>query len=251
MRSTGRSREAIAIVRKALELGVTYFDTARAYADCESYLGRAFGADRRQIFIASKTAQRRRDGALRDLHVSLRELRRDWLDLWQLHDLRTPYQLAEICGPGGALEALEEARTSGKIRFTGITAHKNPEVLQQALRLYPFETVMFPVNILEAHLSGFLDHTLAAACGREMGIIGIFVMAQRRLPEIGIPPELLIRWALTQPVSALSISCDSLQQVEENVCSVRKGPLRLEDAAAVANLIAGYAEELAFYRRND
>jgi aryl-alcohol dehydrogenase-like predicted oxidoreductase len=248
LRSTGRCDEAVALIRKALELGITYFDTARAYAHSEVYLGRALVSERERVFIASKTAQRSKRDALRDLHRSLRSLRTDRLDLWQLHDLRRQDQWHEICRPGGALEALEEARSAGKVRFTGITAHKNPTLFKEAICSYSFDAVMLPVNILEPHLPGFLHETLLTVRDQRVALIGMFVMVQGLLPRLGIPPEILIRWALTQPVATLAISCETPLQVEQNVHSVIRGPLLPDEAAGVVNLVAPYARELAFYR---
>ena len=151
------------MIRRALELGITYFDTARAYADSEVYLGAALGPERERVFIASKTAERHASGARRDLRTTLRNLRTDRLDLWQLHDLRHPQQWRVASAPGGALEALERARDAGDVRQLGITAHCNPDLLEMALRAYRFDAVLVPVNVLEAHLRGFSTSVLAAA----------------------------------------------------------------------------------------
>ena len=98
--------EAVAVINRALDQGVNYCDTAPAYAGSLDYYGLALGERRRQVFLASKTHDRTRDGSLRLLDESLKRLRTDHLDLWQLHDLRTPSDLEMIFGRGGALEAL-------------------------------------------------------------------------------------------------------------------------------------------------
>src|SRR5262245_3035721 len=93
LRTHGRAKEAVRVIQRALDQGVTYCDTAPAYASSMDYYGAALGERRQQIFLASKTHDRTRDGSLRLLDDSLRRLRTDYLDLWQLHDLRTPADL--------------------------------------------------------------------------------------------------------------------------------------------------------------
>ena len=114
LRTHGYVDEAVAVIHRALDLGVNYCDTAPAYAGSMDYYGAALGDRRREIFLASKTHDRTRDGSLRLLDDSLRRLKTDHLDLWQLHDLRTPRDLAQIFGRGGALEALLAARDDGE-----------------------------------------------------------------------------------------------------------------------------------------
>src|SRR5919198_778575 len=101
LRTHGRAAEAIAVIRRALDVGVNYFDSAPAYAGCLDYYGAALGERRRGVFLVSKTNDRTRDGSLRMLDDTLRRLRTDYLDLWQLHDLRTPEHLRLIFGRGG------------------------------------------------------------------------------------------------------------------------------------------------------
>src|SRR3954447_17135199 len=106
LRTDGREAEAVRVIHRALDQGVNYCDTAPAYAGSLDYYGAALGERRRDIFLASKTHERTRDGSLRLLDESLRRLRADHLDLWQLHDLRTMHDLERIFARGGALEAL-------------------------------------------------------------------------------------------------------------------------------------------------
>src|SRR6266576_1884291 len=112
LRTHGQSAAAARVIHRALDQGVNYCDTAPAYASSMDYYGAALGERRRDVFLASKTHERTRDGSLRLLDDTLRRLRTDYLDLWQLHDLRTRQQLDTIFGKGGALEALTEARAA-------------------------------------------------------------------------------------------------------------------------------------------
>src|SRR5215207_11476305 len=110
LRTHGRQAEAVRVIHRALDQGVNYCDTAPAYAGSLDYYGAALGERRREVFLASKTHDRTRDGSLRLLDESLRRLRTDHLDLWQLHDLRTLDDLDRIFAKGGALEALLRAK---------------------------------------------------------------------------------------------------------------------------------------------
>src|SRR4051812_41530617 len=129
LRTHGRTAEAVRVIERALDQGVNYFDTAPAYASSMDYYGAALGERRRDIFLACKTHDRGRDGSLGLLDHALKRLRTDYLDLWQLHDLRTADDLQRVFGRGGALEALLEAREQGRVRHLGLTGHHDPAVL--------------------------------------------------------------------------------------------------------------------------
>src|SRR5271155_5008124 len=146
LRTFGRTAEAVAVINRALDQGVTYCDTAPAYAGSLDYYGAALGERRRQIFLASKTHDRTRDGSLRLLDESLKRARTDHLDLWQLHDLRTLGDLKAIFGRGGALEALVQAREEGRVRFLGLTGHEDPAILLEAMGRFDFDTVLMARN---------------------------------------------------------------------------------------------------------
>src|SRR6185369_9442302 len=142
LRTHGRHKEAVQVIERALDLGVTYFDTAPAYASSRDYYGAALGERRKQVFLASKTAERSRDGSLRILDDSLRRLRTDHLDLWQLNDLRTLDEVEKIFSKRGAIQALTQARQEGRVRFLGLTGHHDPAVLLEAMRRFDFDTLL-------------------------------------------------------------------------------------------------------------
>src|SRR3954452_19345833 len=156
LRTVGREREAVAVINRALDQGVSYCDTAPAYAGSLDYYGAALGERRRQIFLASKTHDRTRDGSLRLLDESLKRLRTDHLDLWQLHDLRTMLDVERIFAPGGAIEALVQARAEGRVRSLGITGHHDPAILLEAMRRFDFDTVLVALNAADVHRLPFL-----------------------------------------------------------------------------------------------
>ena len=127
--------------------GVNYIDTARAYTVSESFLGEALEGIRQDFVLATKSMARDKEAMARDIDISLANLRTDHIELYQVHNPSVG-DLDKVCAPGGALEALLEARAAGKIGHLGVTCHAT-EVLEKALELPWVETVMFPYNIVE------------------------------------------------------------------------------------------------------
>lgn len=165
------------VVGEALEAGVNHLDVAPTYGDAEVKLGQALRGRRDEIFLACKTARRDKQGATEELHNSLRRLQTDHLDLYQMHALDKPEELQQALGPGGALEAFLEAREQGLIRFIGITGHR-PPTLQEALRQFEFDTIMFPLNFILHHYN-FGKELLKEANQRGVGVIAIKPIAHR------------------------------------------------------------------------
>ncbi|KON31108.1 hypothetical protein AC482_02020 [miscellaneous Crenarchaeota group-15 archaeon DG-45] len=139
--------EAVKVVRRCHELGINYYDTARAYTSSEERIGKALEDVRDEVLLATKSGRRGADEVLEELEVSLWNLRTDWIDVYQLHNVSSYEAWDQIKGPGGALEALYEARDEGKIGHLGITSH-DPAVLADIVREDIFETVMIPYNYL-------------------------------------------------------------------------------------------------------
>ena len=158
--------DAVKILRRAYEGGMTYFDTARAYSDSEHKLGIAFEGMRDKIYIATKTAAKTGDGVRADLETSLKELRTDYIDIYQLH------MAEQVFAPGdgtGVYEALLEAREAGKIRHIAVTAHKLG-VANDLIESGLYETLQFPFN----YLSDEREIALAKKCEEHnMGFIAM------------------------------------------------------------------------------
>jgi aryl-alcohol dehydrogenase-like predicted oxidoreductase len=222
LRTHGRMAEAIAVIHRALDHGVTYCDTAPAYASSLDYYGAALGERRSQVFLASKTHERTRDGSLRLLDESLKRLRTDHLDLWQLHDLRTSTDLKMIFSHGGALEALVEARTEGRVRFLGLTGHHDPAILLEAMGRFAFDTVLIALNVADIHRLSFARSVLVEAAGRGMGVIGMKVYAAGTLLRRGagaleVSSAEAMGYVLSLPgVSTVIIGCSSPAEVDDN-----------------------------------
>ena len=252
LRTHGRDREAQTLIRRAVDLGITYFESARAYAGSEEYLGRALGGDRLRVFLATKTHHRTALGARAHLDESLALLRTTWLDLWYLHDLRNQHDLDQISGSGGALETVEAARRAGQVRLVGISGHESPQILRAALELYPFEVILLPVNPAEAFDDSFAEGVLPEAAGRGLGVVAMKTLCRglvSRLP--GFPgPAPFLHYALSTPgVSTLSVGCDSPAQLEQNVAAVEAfASLPAERREALEQWTYPAAGELRYYR---
>ena len=222
LRTHGRMAEAVAVIQRALDNGVTYCDTAPAYASSLDYYGAALGERRGQVFLASKTHDRTRDGSLRLLDESLKRLRTDHLDLWQLHDLRTTSDLKMIFSRGGALEALIEAREAGRVRFLGLTGHHDPAILLEAMSRFNFDTVLIALNVADVHRLSFARSVLVEAAKQGMGVIGMKVYAAGALVQgageaLSVTSADAMGYVLSlSGVSTVVIGCSSPAEVDDN-----------------------------------
>ena len=135
------------LMEQMVDAGINYIDTARGYTVSESFLGEALEGIRDKFILATKSMARTREAMAQDIETSLKNLRTDYIDLYQIHN-PTMAQLEQVMAPGGALEALSEAKAAGKIGHIGITLH-HVEIFEKALDLPWVETIMFPYNIVE------------------------------------------------------------------------------------------------------
>ena len=167
--------KASAALRAAFDAGVNYFDVAPAYGDAEVKMGAAMQATRiprDEIFLASKTKSRDAAGARAELERSLRRLKTDHLDLYQLHVMSTADEVREVLAPDGALEAFLRARDEGKVRWLGFSAHTKSAALA-LLKAHKFDTVMYPVNFIEHFTHQFDPEVLALARAEGAAVIAI------------------------------------------------------------------------------
>jgi aryl-alcohol dehydrogenase-like predicted oxidoreductase len=251
LRSFGRDREAYALINRALDLGISYCESARAYSGSESYYGKALKERRRDIFLTSKSHARDRKGALAHLHETLTNMQTDHLDLWQVHDVREEEELAEIFGPQGAIEAFSEAKQMGKTRFIGVTGHHDPSIIRSCIERFDFDTVLMPVNAAEPAYKSFIDAVLPLAREKDMGIIGMKVYIRgfaSKLPGYtGMEP--FFRFALSQPITNIVVGCDNVAQLEENVRFAESfEPMKETDQKKLVRDIAAFARTLMYYK---
>ena len=173
--------EAERAVELAIEHGINHFDVAPAYGQAEVRLGPWMETHHSEVFLACKTKERSKAGAWEDLKRSLDRLRVDRFDLFQLHNVSDQETLNAALGPGGALEAVQEAREQNLVRSIGITGHR-PSVLVEAIHRFPFETVLFPLNcVLAARRNDYSDFTvlLDQARRKDVGMIAMKAVAKR------------------------------------------------------------------------
>lgn len=221
LEQSGTAEESVAIINRAIDLGVNYIDTAAAYGrgQSERYIGAVMKTRRHEVFLASKTHNRTYSGSMRLLEQSLKNLQTDHLDLWQLHNVRTQDDLDKIFADDGAIKALEKAREEGTVRFLGITGHYDPFVLKKAIQQYPFDTILMSLNAADKHNKSFMDNLLPEAVARQMGIIGMKIPARGRIfREGGITSmEPAMRYVLTLPVSTIIVGISTMKELEEDI----------------------------------
>jgi aryl-alcohol dehydrogenase-like predicted oxidoreductase len=174
-------QEADVAIQMAIEHGVNHFDVAPRYGLAELRLGPMVERHRKEIFLACKTTERSRVGAWEGIKRSLDILRTDYFDLYQLHMVSDTETLNVVLGPGGALEAVVEAKKQGLIRYIGITGHR-PYVQIEAINRFDFDTVLFPLNrVLAAHPSDYTDFRflIDTAQKKDIGTIAIKAIAKQ------------------------------------------------------------------------
>ncbi len=209
-------------------------------------MGKVMSHRRNEAFLATKTKERTRDGSMRMIEKSLELLHTDHVDLWQLHDIGIPKNIEEIFSKGGALEALVEMQEQKVVRYLGITGHYRPDVLMEAIRRHPFDTILMAMNAADPHHYSFNEGLLPLAVERQMGIIGMKIPGRSRLLSTWTPPSVeqqkhswegmtiqtsspgtltmreAMYYTLSRPVSTVIIGCDTVAQLEENVHLARE-----------------------------
>ncbi len=254
LRTFGQAQGAQGVIFEAYQQGIRYFDSARVYAGSEGYYGLVWPKHpemRAQVFQASKSGSRDKKGALADLDKTLATMGVDHLDLWQIHDVRTVEDLAAISGPKGALEAFVQAKAAGKVRFIGVTGHHDPAILTRAIKEWPVDSVMIPVNPVEAVVGGFLDSTLPAALEKGIAVIAMKILGASHYiaPGSGITPETLIRFARSHKITVAIVGCSTPQHVQTLATLGKKfKPMPPEEQQTLVDHFRPHAKRLAFYR---
>ena len=219
--------EATRIIHTAIDSGITFMDNAWEYADNESErrMGLALAQDgyRDKVFLMTKNCAHDRTAAnsMVKLEESLRRLKTDYLDLWQIHEVTFPDDPDRIFAPGGAAEAMLKAKEEGKVRFIGFTGHKSPAIFRRMLAQgFPWDTLQMPVSVLDANFNSFQTEILPIARDQGIGVIGMKSLAAGLIfedPSIDITAEEAIRYALSQPIASLCSGIDSMAILEQNL----------------------------------
>ena len=169
-------------VARAIDRGVNYFDCAPSYGDCEERLGPALAGKRDKVVLACKTGERNGEKALEQLHRSLKRLQTDHFDIYQLHGVPNMDELNTALAPGGAVEALLDAKAKGLIKHIGITLHSQ-ELALEAFNRFDFDTVLFPINFTYWYKGNTGSQMLEEAAKRGVGRIAIKSTALGAWPE--------------------------------------------------------------------
>lgn len=219
--------EAVRIIHRAIELGVTFFDSAAKYHDgaSDEAYGKALkgSSQRQKVLLMSKAQIRDRDGAMKQLELTLKRMGTDYLDLWQCHEVARHDEVDQIFGPNGSLEAFVKAKKEGKVRHIGFTGHHDPTVHQRLLDGFEgWETVQHPVNLVDPHYLSFINSVMPNIKKKGLGLIGmksnaIGGITQNRVATI---PECL-RFSLSHPIDTLVSGVETVEQLDQNVAVVK------------------------------
>lgn len=245
--------ESEAIINRAIDLGVNYIDTAAAYGRgiSQVYIGRVMATRRDEVFLATKTHNRTRDGSLELLEQSLESLQTDHLDLWQLHNISRTEQLDQIFADDGAIHALLQAKEEGIVKNLGITGHADPDVLMDGLNRFDFDTILMALNPADRFHRPFMDKLLPLANEKGMGVIAMKIPARGRIFQDGGLTSMkeALTWTFSQPISTVIVGCDNVAQLEENISAAAEfKPLNSAQMAAIEAKVAGYPMEASFFK---
>ncbi len=215
------AQSAAGLMGQLKDAGINYIDTARSYTVSEEYIGLGLEGIREHFILATKAMSRDRAGMEQDIATSLKNLRTDYIDLYQIHN-PSPADLEKVCAPGGALEALQAAQAAGKIGHLGVTAH-TAAVFEMALELPWVETVMFPYNIVETQGEALIRK----AAERNIGIIAMKPLAGGAIEDA----TLALRFILQNGgVSVVIPGMAAREELEQNVAACEdRSPLTAEE----------------------
>ena len=216
------------LIHRLMEAGVNYIDTARGYTVSEEYLGEALEGIRQHFILATKSMARDKAGMAQDIQISLKNLRTDHIELYQVHNPNAA-QLEQVMGPDGALEALMEAREAGLIGHIGITLH-SLELFEKALELPWVETIMFPYNIVETQAEALI----AKCAEKNIGFIAMNPLAGGAIED----GRLAMRYVCANPAVTVVIpGMADMAEVEQNLAAAEDGsPLNAEEMAAIEKI---------------
>ena len=217
--------EAVQLVHEAIDAGVTFFDNAWEYYNgkTETILGRALrGGRREKVFLMTKVCTHGRSGklAMQMLEDSLRRYQTDHLDLWQIHGIVYDNDPELAYAKGGVLEAFDQAKKEGKVRFVGFTGHKDPEFHLKMLELgYPFDSVQMPLNPFDASFHSFEKQVLPEVNRRGMAALGMKSMGGTAwgIKAGVVQAEEILRYAMSLPVATTICGMDSLDVLHQNL----------------------------------
>lgn len=262
----GREEEALAIINRALDLGVNYIDTSAYYGRAkegqdqlplqgtsERYIGKVLKHRRNEVFIATKSHDRSYDGAMRHLEKSLKNLQTDKIDLWQIHNVKSASKenIDKIFASDGVLKAMQKAKEEGIVKHLGITGHESPDQLRILLERFPFDTVLAAINAADKHHDPMIEKLLPTAVEKNVGIVGMKIPARDKIFSNGgiISMKQAMEYVLTFPVNTVIVGCDNLKELEENIKIAKNfSPLSEEELLAIENMTKPHYKDLQFFK---
>jgi predicted aldo/keto reductase-like oxidoreductase len=235
-----RTKErARAHVRHAYDLGLNYFDCAHSYWEgrSEEVYGDVLSEVRKELFITTKCIKRTRKEAEDELQLSLKSLKTNYIDLWQMHGLQEQDDIDRIFGPGGAIEAFEAAKKAGECRFIGFTGHHDPKVHLAALKAYDgWDSILMPLHAADPAYLSFERNVLPVAAERGVGIQAMKVFGNAFLLRV-MNAEECLRYVLSLPVHCAAVGCSTTGQLDDDVRFAQQfKPLGGEEMEALRNL---------------
>jgi len=201
--------EASKVIRACLDGGINFADTATGYGDSEEMLSMALEVDRESFYIATKSMNRSAKGMAKMIDQSLMRMKTDYIDIYQIHAIGSKQELDEVMSPGGAMEALRQAREAGKVRFIGVTGHQ-PDVLVDAIGTGEFDTVMAPINVVDRESE---EKLLPMAKELNIGIMAMKPVCGGTLDN----PLLGIRYSLNSLADIVLCGMKNEAEVESNL----------------------------------
>lgn len=209
--------EAAKVIQRAQELGINFIDTARGYTVSEEYIGYALKGRRDKWIIASKSMVRDKNLMDKEINISLKNLNTDYIDLYQIHNVKDICTYDKVISQDGAYEALYEAKIKGKIRHIGITVH-SADILKKAVESRLFETIMFPYNIVETQG----EYIFKRAKELNIGVIAMKPLAGGTIKDANLAIRFILQ---NKNVTIVIPGMASINEVEENVLAAEKGNL--------------------------
>jgi aryl-alcohol dehydrogenase-like predicted oxidoreductase len=217
-------RTAIRLAHAAIDAGITFLDNAWEYHQgrSETVMGKAIADRRDRVFLMTKLCTHGRDAreAMRQLEQSLRRLKTDYLDLWQIHECAYDNDAERHFARGGAVEALERAKRQGKVRFVGFTGHKRPAIhLAMLEHDFPFDACQLPLNCFDASFRSFEREVLPVLLRRSIAPLGMKSLGgdARQLKTKAITAEEGLRYAMSLPVATTISGIDSMRVLKQNL----------------------------------
>jgi predicted aldo/keto reductase-like oxidoreductase len=239
--------KGIEVLNKALDMGITYIDTAEAYGNgaSQTTIGKALKArgSRKGLWLASKISGRTYDSFMKMLDESLKRLQVDQVDLLHIHALMGPDDLEAVSKKGGAYEGAVKAKEQKMARFIGVSCHAYPDVLKTALERHDFDCTQMALNAAmrgqqKGATSSFEETALPVALRKRMGVIAMKIFAQDAL--VGqAPPEKLIQYSMSLPVGAAVIGMPKVEHIDQNIAAAKAfKPMPLDEMRRMSGELA-------------